>query len=214
MSPANGNNVCLFLRISTDKQTCARQLTELKTYCDQTGYTVSKIISTTISGTKTDKNRPDIIELLESARRREFQKVLVTEISRLGRNARDLRNTIDQLHRMKIPVIFKNLGNMESLDDSGNETFVTNVIIAIWSELGAEEARILSMRVKSGIEHARQSGKVIGRAKGSVKSSDQLLKEYSRLVTDLKNGFSLNKCVKLHDVSKNTVIKVKRAIIS
>lgn len=146
------------------------------------------------------------------AKQRKFDKVLVTEISRIGRNVKDIRNTIDYLHKLKIPIIFKNLGGLESIDENGNESFVTNIIIAIYSELAQEEKRILSERVKSGLENARKKGKIIGREKGTVKDRDKLLKQYKNLANDLKNGFSLKRCVKLHGVSKNTVIKVKKIV--
>ena len=204
------NKVCLFIRVSTNKQDCDRQLLELTEYCDKHNYNVTKKISSTITGTKTQKDRPDLQELLESAKRKEFQKVLVTEISRLGRNAKDIRNTIDSLHKSKVSIIFKNLGGLESIDENGNETFVTNIIIAIYSELAQEERRILSERVKSGLVNARAKGKQIGRTKGVSKKDEEVLKQYSKLANDLKQGFSLTQCMKLHDVSKNTVIKVKK----
>jgi len=215
MKQQSKNNVCLFVRVSMDntKQSYDRQITELKLYCEQTGHTITNIIATHISGTKTEKDRPDLKELFDSARKKEFNKVMVSELSRLGRNAKDIRHTIDTLHNLKIPIIFRNLGGMESLDEAGNESFVTNIIIAIYGEMAQEERRLLSERVKSALNQARANGKILGRLPGTVKSEEKLLKEYSKLVTDLKKGMSLNKCVKLHDVSKNTVIKVKRAMI-
>ena len=206
------NRICLFLRVSTDKQDLSRQLNELDDYCLQHGYIIAKTISTQISGTKTEKDRPDLKELFEAARQRQFDKVLVCEISRIGRNAKDIRHSIDFLHKLKIPIIFKNLGSLESLDEEGNESFVTNIIIAIYSELAQEERRMLSERVKSGLVNARRKGKIIGRAKGTVKDDEHLLQEYSKVVEDLKKGFSLNQCMKLNNVAKNTVIKVKKAM--
>jgi DNA invertase Pin-like site-specific DNA recombinase len=205
------NNVCLFVRVSSEKQDYQRQITELNNYCIQKGLNITKTISTQISGTKTEKDRPDLKELFESAKQKEFNKVLVTEISRIGRNAKDIRNTIDFLHKNRIAIIFKNLGGMESIDDKGNESFVTNIIIAIYSELAQEERRILSERTKSGIVNARLKGKQIGRPTG-IKNSDDILKQYSKLAEDLKKGFSLNQCVKLHNVAKGTVIKVKKIL--
>lgn len=206
------NKVCLFIRVSTNKQDTDRQLLELTDYCKSHNYIVAKKIATTIAGTKTKIDRPDLQELFESAKRKEFQKVIVTEISRLGRNAKDIRNTIDTLHKLKIPVVFKNLGGLESINENGNEAFVTNIIIAIYSELAQEEKRLLSERVKSGLVNARAKGKQIGRAKGTNKSNMELLKQYSKLAQYLQNGFSLNQCMKLHNVSKNTVIKIKKII--
>lgn len=201
--------VCLFIRVSTQVQDYDRQISDLTLYCKQKGYTISKTIATKVTGTKTLADRQDLQELLAAANQNVFQKVIVTEISRIGRNARDIRNTIDQLHRKKIAVVFKNLGGLESIDENGNESFVTNIIIAIYSELAQEEKRILSERIKSGLAEAKRKGKRMGRPEGVEDISD-LKKKYAKLISDLQRGNSLTECCKLHGVSRNTVIKVKR----
>lgn len=203
--------VCLFIRVSTQVQDYDRQISDLTEYCKQKGYTISKTIASKITGTKTIADRQDLQELIAAANRNEFQKVIVTEISRIGRNARDIRNTIDQLHKKKIAVVFKNLGGLESIDDSGNESFVTNIIIAIYSELAQEEKRMLSERIKSGLAEARRKGKKMGRPEG-VEDIVILKKKYSRLITDLQKGNSLAECCKLHGLSRNTVIKIKKVL--
>jgi DNA invertase Pin-like site-specific DNA recombinase len=194
------------------KQDYDRQISDLTAYCEQKNYTISKVIATKITGTKTFIDRQDLQELLAAANRNEFQKVIVTEISRIGRNARDIRNTIDQLHKKKIAVVFKNLGGLESIDENGNESFVTNIIIAIYSELAQEEKRILSERIRSGLAEARRKGKKIGRPEGSD-DINSVKRKYSKLITDLKKGNSLTECSKLHDVSRNTVIKIKKLLV-
>ncbi len=203
--------VCLFIRVSTQVQDYDRQISDLKSYCEQKGYIISKTIATKITGTKTLADRQDLQELLSAANRNEFQKVIVTEISRIGRNARDIRNTIDQLHKKKIAVVFKNLGGLESIDESGNESFVTNIIIAIYSELAQEEKRILSERIKSGLAEARRKGKRMGRPSGGD-DVNNLKKKYAKLIVDLQKGNSLTECCKLHGVSRNTVIKIKKVM--
>src|SRR5690606_3254882 len=130
---------------------------------------------------------------------------------RLGRSARMIRSTIDFLHSYNISVVFKNQ-NFESLDSNGEETFVTNIMISIYAELAQEDNKLRSQKIRSGIAHAKQNGKILGRPAGYRKADDKLLKEYSKLAKDLRAGLSLNQCIKLHEVSKNTVIKVKRAI--
>jgi len=202
---------CLFIRVSTEKQDYDRQISELTEYCGQKGYNITRVIATKITGTKTFQDRNDLQELLASAYKREFDKVVVSEISRIGRNARDIRATIDQLHRKKIALVFKNLGGLESIDENGNESFVTNIIIAIYSELAQEEKRILSERVKSGINEAKRKGKLIGRPKGTVPVETVRIK-YKKLILDLKNGHSLSQCAKLHGLSRNTIVKVKKII--
>lgn len=204
--------MCLFVRVSSQKQDYDRQIFELTEYCKNYNYIISKTIATQVTGTKTAKDRPDLQELFIAANKKEFDKVLVSEISRIGRNAKDIRNTIDYLHNRNIPIVFKNLGGLQSIDDSGKESFVTNIIISIYSELAQEEKRILSERIKSGLQNAYAKGKIKGRPTGTNKTKTDLLKTYSKLADDLQKSFSLNQCIKLHNVSKNTVIKIKRVL--
>jgi DNA invertase Pin-like site-specific DNA recombinase len=207
MNHAN-NRVCLFIRVSTNHQDYTRQILELNTYCDKQGYTVVKTIATKITGSKTQKDRPDLIELLSCAKRKQFDKVLVTEISRIGRNAKDIRSTIDQLHSHKIGIIFKSLG-VESLNEENQESFVTNIIIAIYAELAQEEKKILVERIKSGLNAAKAKGKQLGRPEGK-EGKITVLKKYPRLVVDLQNGLSIRKAMAVYKISKGTVIKVKK----
>ena len=203
--------VCLLIRVSTERQDTKRQLIELTGFCKKHKYQITKTISSKISGTKTNTDRPDLIDLIQAAKRKEFKKVIVTEISRLGRKAKDIRNTIDQLHQQKISIVFKNFAGLESLDDRNNETFVTNIIISIYAELAQEEGKLISERTKSGLVAARKRGAILGRPRGKEKRS-VILKHYPKLIADLKRGLTLRQCQKLHGVCRNTVIKVKKLI--
>lgn len=210
MNHINRNRVCLFIRVSSQRQDYDRQIFELNNYCRSHGYSVVKTIATKITGSKTEKDRPDLLELLSSSKKKQYDKVIVTEISRIGRNAKDIRNTIDKLHENKIGIVFKNLG-VESINEDGEESFVTNIIIAIYSELAQEEKRILVERIKSGISSAKAKGKQLGRPRGQEEKRT-LLKKYPRLIVDLQKGLSIRKTVKVHGVSKGTVIKLKKII--
>ena len=150
---------CLFIRVSTSGQDYERQILELNEFCKQKNLEVAETIATKITGTKTFQDREDLQQLFKSAASKKFDKVVVSEISRIGRNAKDIRNTIDYLHSKKIAIVFRNLGGLESLDDRGNESFVTNIIIAIYSELAQEEKRILSERIRIGLFNAKHKGK-------------------------------------------------------
>lgn len=206
--------VCIFARVSTEMQDNDRQINELQNYVTQKGWDLTYTIANNISGSNDRKKRPDLEELLEMAEKGVFQKVLVSELSRISRKAKIFRQVLTRLHELGISVVFKNLGGLESIDEFGRETFVTNIIISIYSELAQEEARLISERVKSGIQNARQNGQQIGRKKGDVKSKTKLYDEYSNVVDMLLNGASLNECISANNVSKNTIIKVKRSLIS
>jgi DNA invertase Pin-like site-specific DNA recombinase len=201
--------VCLLLRVSSEKQDTDRQLLELTGFCKDRNFEIVRTISSKISGSRSGADRPDLVKLFEAAREKEFSKVLVTEISRLGRKAKDIRSTIDRLHEQKISIVFKNFGGIESLDDQGHETFITNIIISIYAELAQEERRILVERTNSGIVAARKKGVVFGRPKGKEQRKS-VLKRYAKLADYLSKGRSLQECMQLYGVSKNTVIKVKK----
>ena len=205
------SNVCLLVRVSSEKQDTKRQLIELTKFCKERKFKIVCTISSKVSAAKTGSARPDLIELFESARRKEFKKVVVTEISRLARKAKDIRNTIDILHQQKISIVFKNFAGLESLDENNNETFVTNIIISIHAELAQEERKLISERTKSGLVAARKRGIILGRPQGKEKRS-VFLKRHAKLIGNLKRGLSLRQCMKLNGVCKNTVIKVKRTV--
>lgn len=205
--------VCIFARVSREKQEFARQLDDLKRYAQERGYAITKTIATKIGGAKTASDRTDLLELLECAKQKAFDKILVTELSRLGRTSKTIRDTIDSLHSSGVSIVFKNLGGIESLDAEGKETFVTNVIIAIHSEMAQEERRLVSSRTKSALNRIRKFKK-LGRPEGSAMDGEMLLKKYAGLSKDIKKGLSLRKCMTIHSVSRNTVIKVKRVVFA
>lgn len=203
--------VLLFCRVSSDSQSYQYQIEELKEYCSAHNYEIVETIANNLSG-RTGNKRPDLEHLFQLAKKGAFRKVVVTSVERLGRDAKMIRRTIDFLHEHKISVVFKNQ-NFESLDANGEETFVTNILISVYAEVSMEDNKQRSAKIKSGINNAIKRGKIVGRPKGWKKDNEQLLKENAKLVKDLKQGLSLSQCVKLHGVAKNTVIKVKKAII-
>jgi DNA invertase Pin-like site-specific DNA recombinase len=203
--------VCLLLRVSSEKQDYKRQLFELNAFCQERNFKVVRTIASKISGTKTGADRPDLQELFQAANRGEFKKVVITEMSRLGRKSKDIRNTIDTLHQKKISIVFKNLGGLESLDYHGKETFVSNIIISIYAELAQEERTRLVENINSGLRNARRKGKILGRPLGK-EDKTAILKKYPKLVAHLKQGRSLNECMRFHGLAKSTVIKVKKLI--
>ncbi|WP_299823670.1 recombinase family protein [uncultured Pontibacter sp.] len=202
--------VLLFCRVSSDQQSYEYQLEELKQYCFSKNYEIVETIANNISG-RTGNKRPDLEHLFILAKKANFRKVIVTSVERLGRDARMIRKTIDFLHERKISIVFKNQ-NFESLDEDGEETFVTNILISVYAEVSMEDNKQRSAKIRSGMAHAIKKGKVVGRPPGWRKDNDKLLKEYPKLVRDLKQGLSLNQCTKLHGIAKNTVIKIKKAM--
>lgn len=203
--------VGFFLRVSKKSQDYYRQELELKNYCREKNWKHIFTVANKVSGMKSKSERTEVSELFTQINRGNINKVVVTEISRLGRIPKEIRHIIEYLHERKVSIVFKNLGGLESLDDNGNETVVGNIIIAIHSELAADERKNLVQRIKSGLDAARKNGKRIGRPEGSKMDTKALLKKYPRLSVDLKAGISIRNCMKIHTLSKGTVLAVKKA---
>src|SRR6185295_15391084 len=93
----------IYCRVSTVDQSCERQQRDLEVFAGRAGYTVVAAFHENASGA--DNARPERRKVLELARRREIQAILVTELSRWGRSTSDLVDTLDTLHAQGISVI-------------------------------------------------------------------------------------------------------------
>jgi len=195
----------ILTRISTQKQKIDRQFIELEKYCQEHDYEIVGTVASVISGRK-KIDRPDLEDLIGGARRKEFDVLIVTEVSRISRRPDVLRSFISSMHKYGVPILFKNLG-LFSIDENGKESFATNIIIMILSELAAEEVRQLSERVKSGLVAARARGKVLGRPEGK-ESLEETMKKHPKAVKYLQSGMSIAETAKLTGLAYNTIKKI------
>lgn len=203
--------VCILARVSTSLQNPDHQVESLRKFCIQRGYQVAHVISTTVTGNKSNDKREDLIELLDEAKKGTFTKVVISEVSRLGRRAKEIRKILDDLHQLGITVVFQQLG-VESLDADGKETLISRLIIAIYAEFAQAEREQLSERIKSGLAHARSQGRTPGRKLGSVESPEQIVEKYKPVVKALNQGLSLRQTQAVCSVSRTTVCKVRKAL--
>ncbi|PCH68424.1 MAG: hypothetical protein COC01_03950 [Bacteroidetes bacterium] len=199
----------LFVRVSSKDQDYKRQIRDLTKYSNSKGLEVVGIISEKISGVVTNGNRDGIIELMRKAENGEFDKVVVTELSRLGRSAFEIITLIQTLSKLGISVVMEDF-NIETLDEKGKKQPMAEFMIYIISQIAQMERETLINRIKSGLENAKANGKRIGRVKGSVIDNKEFLNKYFFVVKDMQRGLSLRKIAKLHSMSLRTVQKVKK----
>jgi len=75
----------IFTRVSKNVQNYQRQIDDLTAYATKQGWTVVGVISEIISGSKSNEDRDGVAQLLDAARLGKLKKVLVSEVSHLGR---------------------------------------------------------------------------------------------------------------------------------
>ena len=204
--------VAIFARVSTtDRQTTDRQINDLRDLCAKQSWTVEHVIAEHVSGAKANTDREGVQELFALAQRRAVQKIVVTEISRIGRNVSESVQIIETLTAAGVSLYIQNIG-METLLADGRPNFMFKPILLTLVGFAEMERELLRERIKSGLDTARRKGKKLGRPEGATETADDILAKYPAVVRNIRSGLSVRKVAKICDVSPNTVQKVKQAI--
>ena len=200
--------VAIFGRVSLDSMDFQRQINDLQKVAEKFDYEVVSIITEKISGAKNNDDRLGIQQLLSEAKQGKFQKILCTEISRLGRSTVQTLSLIEQLHQLGVSIYFQDL-NSETLNEKGEVSFQTEILTNLLSLFAKNERQVLISRIKSGMLQAKKNNIHCGRPKGFENTGD-FLSKYPKVIDGLKRGLSVRECVKLYDVSLGTVAKIRK----
>ena len=142
-----------YCRVSTFDQTTDNQVREI----EAAGFAVDpkRIISETVSGSVAATERAGFAKLLD--RLEAGDVLIVTKLDRLGRNAMDVRGTVDRLAAEGIRVHCLALGGVDLTSPAGK---MTMGVIAAVAEF---ERDLLIERTQAGLSRAKASGKTLGR---------------------------------------------------
>ena len=144
----------LYARVSTnDQQTIPLQIRALREYAARRGWTIARQVKEVGSGASERQLRE---QLLETARRREIDVVLVWRLDRWGRSVADLLATLQELQHLGVGFV----SLTEALDLTTPAGRAMAVLLAVFAEF---EREILRERVRAGLAHARQNGQQLGR---------------------------------------------------
>ncbi len=184
-----------YVRVSTMGQTTENQTREI----EAAGFAVEprRIVSETISGSTAAASRVGFISLMD---RLEAGDVLVvTKLDRLGRNAMDVRATVDLLAGRRVRVHCLALGGADLTSAAGK---MTMQVIAAVAEF---ERDLLIERTQAGLERARADGKVIGRPSTLTES------QRATIIRRLDEGVSVSALARDYDTSRQTIMRARTA---
>ncbi len=193
---ANRNStprVALYARVSTTDQSTDSQLLDLRRYVSERGWhSFREYCDNGISGTK--GSRPALNQLMDDAKKRRFDAVLVWRFDRFARSTKHLILALEE---------FKNLGidfvsYQENIDTSSP---LGSAIFTIISAVAQLERDIIAERVKAGLRRAKASGKQLGRPQGTALD----IEAASRLRSE---GLGLRQIAEKLGSSKTTVARV------
>ena len=159
----------LYARVSTnDQQTIPLQIRALREYTARRGWTVAMQVKEIGSGASARELREPIVE---AARRRDIDVVLVWRLDRWGRSVADLLATLQELDHLGVGFV----SLTEALDLTTPAVRAMAALLAVFAEF---ERDILRERVRAGLAHARRNGKRLGRPATAALHADQVRKLY------------------------------------
>ena len=201
----------IYARVSSsgDRQNTDRQVSDLTAYAVGMSYEVCEVFTEHVSGAKKNQDRPVLQKCMEYCKQNSIDILLISELSRLGRNAFEVLASVKELLDCGIN-LFMQKEQMNLLDREGKPSMIAPVMIAILSTCAELERDNIQYRLKSGYKNYRENGGKVGRKKGSVKSVEKLKDEYREVIKELERGESIRRTAKLHDVSISTVQRIKK----
>jgi DNA invertase Pin-like site-specific DNA recombinase len=183
----------IYTRVSTENQSVDMQLSDLRSFAKQRNYEVYKeYCDIGISGSQ--DSRPELDKLMDDARKKKINIVLVWKFDRFARSTRHLINALHEFNHLGIHFI----SFTENIDTSSP---AGKVLFAIISAMAEFERDLIGERVKAGIGRAKQKGIRLGRP-------PLLTEEQKGTVMSLRDkGFSIRKIAKEVKVSPSLVHK-------
>lgn len=209
------DKVVILARVSTNKQDYDRQIIELTDYCNRVGWEVANVFANKVSGAKAVEERAEIVDMIEYVRTNAIRRVVVLEISRLGRNTLEALKVIQTLNENGVSLYIKNY-NLETLNPDGKPNPVASLITTILLEIASMERLTIQERMASGrdkyIAKCRETGVKMGRPSSYRKSDEEYKEQYSKEISLLRKGISLRNIYAITGTSIGTLRKLQAFI--
>ena len=192
------SRVFAYCRVSTSDQVTTNQRQEI----EAAGFRIERhrVIEECVSGSVLAGKRPGFMRMVD--RLEPGDVLVVTKLDRLGRNAMDVRGTVERLADSQVRVHCLALGGVDLTSPAGK---MTMQVIAAVAEF---ERDLLIERTKAGISRARSQGKRFGRPLSL--SQDQRAQALGRLAS----GATASQVARELATSRQTIMRVRNALTS
>ena len=159
--------IVIFARVSSTNgtQDYERQINDLQTLASSNNWTVEAVFAEKVSGAKKNTERTELMNMIDYINSHNIDKVLVTELSRLGRDTLQVLQTIEILNQNRVSVFIQNY-NIETLTPEGEINPMSQFLITILAEVARMERKTIHERIVSGYQNFRNNGGKVGRKAG------------------------------------------------
>ena len=187
------SRIFAYVRVSTFEQTTDNQINEIKS----AGFNIEphRIISETISGSVPTKQRKQFNRLIDRLEKGDV--LIVTKLDRLGRDAIDVSNTVNNLAEANIRVHCLALGGVDLNSSAGKLT------MGVINSVAQFEKDLLVERTQSGLQRAREQGKRLGRP---YSLSEHEILSVKKL---LNNGETCSSIARKFNTSRFTIMRIR-----
>jgi len=210
--PAARTPVAILVRVSTTKQLTDRQISELQIYAKSKSYRVVEVCQENgVSGTAKADQRHGLKRVEELVMSGKVEKVLIHEISRLGRRNSVTHAFVEMLHEHGISLYWHSQG-IETLLPTKKRNPASALMLALLSEMAVAETEMLRDRIRSGLNEAKRKGVRLGRPSGTTLARAAFLQKHKDIVRLLKAGQSARHAAKISGKGVSTVQRVKLAL--
>ena len=203
--------VVIFARVSTSIQDYERQVNELTAVANRNNWNVAATFCEKVSGAKKNAERKELSKMIDYVRTNNINMVLVTELSRLGRDTLQVLEVIEQFNKLGISLFIQNY-HIETLNDNGTINTMSQFLITILAEVARMERKTIRERVESGYKNYRANGGKVGRKEGYRNSEIDMKEQYAEEIRLLRKGISLRNISKITGTSINTIRKCQNFI--
>lgn len=185
--------VFCYCRVSTLGQTTDNQIQEIAA----AGFKVlpTRAINETVSGCIAARERTGFTKLMDKLEAGDV--LVVTKLDRLGRNAMDVRQTVEALAELGVNVHCLALGGVDLTSPAGKMT------MAVISAVAEFERDLLIERTQAGLTRAKSDGKVLGRPRALTDAQE------AEALQRLASGEAVAAVARALKTSRATVMRVR-----
>lgn len=211
MTQKTTKSAVIYARVSCtgERQSTARQVSDLTQYAAINGMAVAEIFEEHISGAVKNEERPVLCECLDYCFSNKIDTLLISELSRLGRNVDEVLANVKRCKDSQLNIYFQK-ENISIFQPDGSKNPFLNIFISVLGTCAEMEREAIAYRLNSGLKRYKEAGGKVGRKVGSVKTKEKKQEEYARVLRNLKQGKSIRDTATICGVSISTVFRVKR----
>lgn len=204
----------IYSRVSStgDRQDTSRQIRDLEILANQRNLKIEKTYEEHISGAKRTQDRPVLKECLDYCFTNDIDILLISELSRLGRNVDDVLANVRLCKEKHLNVYFQK-EQLSIFNDDGKEHPFLTIFIAVLGTCAEMERENIKFRLNSGKAKFIADGGKVGRKEGYKKPDEKLQEEYAGVIKLLRKGYPIRMIAKSEGVGISTVMRIKKKFI-